>query len=422
MQVEIRKLRNGKEYYSFVYRDNGKRIRLKQENHPKFDSYEQAVKWARIQGANIDCVKVRAMKRLAWKNQFFDFLELSRKFTLSIKKTQPNSWENCSFYFEHYVLQFFLEIKSVNNINNWSIYFEEFKSWLEESAYTIKNNPALISYSSKNHCIKALNAFLIFARNNQLVDPSNVYKISVFPASKLKSRDVEALIDKNEYECIYSILKEMNEDVAVMFQCAYWTGMRFSEIFGLSLDDLIQGKIGHNSIGNFLDKHEIDYCGYIVLESQPKSKIRLREKDGSILRKPLKGKKVISTKNSRLIPIIRKELFNNLVKYYKIQTEKYNSGVYGKDRKHYIFFEDVNRTLAMNNLKKAYEKTSYKFKSFHCCRHTRCTELVGETGDFSLAQTWLGHSRLETTMKYIHIFQQANMNAKKKTQEIDFLD
>jgi hypothetical protein len=66
--------------------------------------------------------------------------------------------------------------------------------------------------------------------------------------------------------------------------------------------------------------HGIDYYGYIVLESRPADKVRKRQSDGAIPRKPPKGKRKIGEKNNRIIPIIDKDLFNNPVALYTRPT------------------------------------------------------------------------------------------------------
>src|SRR5690606_16156551 len=145
----------------------------------------------------------------------------------------------------------------------------------------------------------------------------------------------------------------------------------------------------------------------------PASKSRLRLSNGMIERKPLKGKPKISEKYNRVVPILSKELFNSLVTLYKIQQEKFSRQVYGSDPKNYVLFEDLTHTEAVLALRVAYGKSKYTPKSYHCCRHTRCTELVGQTRDFVLAKSWLGHARQETTLKYTHVYQQAARVARK---------
>lgn len=122
-----------------------------------------------------------------------------------------------------------------------------------------------------------------------------------------------------------------------------------------------------------------------------------------------------------LFQLLSKELFNKLVKLYKIQEEKFKNKVYGAERKNYVLFEELTHSETVVALRDAYAKTKYFQKSYHCCRHTRCTELVGKTRDFVLARYWLGHARLETTLRYTHIYQQSANTARKKSQKIELI-
>lgn len=421
MRVECRKLANGDQYFSFVYWDGEKRVRLKKDEHPHFDSREKAEEWAKAKEASYASARARVLRRLQWKTQFYQFNKLAEGYIEDCKKTQPNSWKNTQFYLHQYVFAFFLDLKKLNNPNDWSLYFEAFKGWLEKEAIGVRWPKKNIAFATKNHCIKTLNTFLAFMVKQNQVDPSNVHKMTAFPGHMVNRRDASALVSKEEFEAIYAILKAEAPLVATFFQTAYWTGMRFSEIFGLSMDDLFAGEIEDEVISIALIDHKIEYFGYIVLESQPATKIRQRLDDGTIKRKPLKGKRSIAEKNNRLIPLINKELFNELVRLYKAQKEKLDRCTYGVDQKNYVFFEELTHSETIVALRNAYSKTKFKTKSFHCCRHTRCTELVGKTRDFVLAQMWLGHARQETTLRYTHIYQQSARSARKKGQIIDFI-
>ncbi len=422
MRAELRKRANGESYFSFVYYNGEKRIRLKKEEHPVFTNWNDAEAWAKAKEAEYDSTRSRIIQRLKWKTQFYEFAKLSNEYIEYCKKTQPNSWKNTEFYLEHYVIPFFLDIKKINNPNNWSMYFEEYRDWLEEKAETVTAPKRLIAYSTKNHCIKTLNTFLQFLLRKNLLDKSNVYKMSGFPASKITMRSADALISKDEFKVILGILQDENPLVATFFETAYYTGMRFNEIYGLSIDDIFTGELDDTVLNKALTDHKIDYFGYIVLESQPANKIRNRLPNGTITRKPLKGKPAINEKFNRLVPIIDKTLFNNLVKLYKIQQTKFKQKIYGSNPKDYMLFEHLTSTTAALVLRQAYEKTKFIHKSYHCCRHTRCTELVGNTRDFVLARYWLGHSRQETTLRYTHIYQQSSRTAKKKKQTVELLE
>jgi hypothetical protein len=43
IRVDSRKLKKGTQYFSFVYWDGQKRVRLKKEEHPHFESKEKAI-------------------------------------------------------------------------------------------------------------------------------------------------------------------------------------------------------------------------------------------------------------------------------------------------------------------------------------------------------------------------------------------
>jgi len=422
MRVEARKLANGDQYFSFVYWDGEKRVRLKKDACPTFESREKAEEWAKAKEGEFECTKARIIRRLQWKTQFYEFTKISDDYIEDCKKIQPNSWKNTEFYLHQYIFPFFLDIKKSNNPNNWSLHFEDFKDWLEKEATGVKKSKKIIEYATKNHCIKTLNTFLSFLMRQNLVEQSNVYKVAAFAGSKVNRRDANSLISEEEFRVVHGLLKETNFLAATFFETAYWTGMRFSEIFGLSIDDIFMGKLDENVLSTALIDHKIEYFGYIVLESQPAKKIRDRLPDGSIKRKPLKGKPKIGEKHNRLVPIISKELFNNLVRLYKIQIEKFDRKVYGPNPKDYVLFEDLTHSEAVVTLRNTYGQTKYQTKSYHCCRHTRCTELVGKTRDFVLAQMWLGHARQETTLHYTHIYQQSARVARKKSQKVDFVD
>lgn len=422
MRVEARKLANGEQYFSFVYWDGEKRVRLKKDECPHFSNREKAEEWAKAKEAEINTAKSRIIRRLQWKTQYYQFAKLSDDYIEYCKKTQPNSWKNSKFDLENYVIPYFLDVKKSNNPNNWSLHFEDFKRWLEEEAYTIKRDRRLISYSTKNHCIKTLNTFLTYLVRQNLLDPANLYKVTSFPTHLVGARNADHLISPEEFKTVHGIMKETNSLAATFFETAYWTAMRFNEMFGLSIDDIFIGELDDQVLKPALKDHGIEYYGYIVLESQPQNKIRNRLANGTIKRKPLKGKPKIDSKYNRLVPIISKELFNNLVRLYKIQEEKFRRKVYGSNPKDYVLFEDLTHSETVVALREAYAKTKFKPKSYHCCRHTRCTELVGMTRDFVLARYWLGHARQETTLKYTHIYQQSANTARKKKQKIEFVD
>jgi hypothetical protein len=94
MRVEARKLSTGEQYFSFVYWDGERRVRMKKGECPHFTSREKAEEWAKAKEAEINTAKSRIMRRLQWKTQYYEFSKLSDAYILYCKKTQPNSWKN----------------------------------------------------------------------------------------------------------------------------------------------------------------------------------------------------------------------------------------------------------------------------------------------------------------------------------------
>ncbi len=75
------------------------------------------------------------------------------------------------------------------------------------------------------------------------------------------------------------------------------------------------------------------------------------------------------------------------------------------DLKDYALFDGLDRTTATRRLSNAYKKNGLRFKSWHCCRHSCATNLIGRTGDYSLARLWLGHNSPSAIERYVHIHQ-----------------
>lgn len=154
------------------------------------------------------------------------------------------------------------------------------------------------------------------------------------------------MISESEKQVMYTGLQDQSKLAAYFFRVLVDTGLRISEGLGLSLDDLFKGDVPSKSLDAQLKKEGIDYFGYPILESQPKSGMLLRDADGIVERKPLKGKKVISSQNSRTIPILSKDTFNILAELWLAQKERLDKKVYGSDPKNYLLFDGLNRNTA----------------------------------------------------------------------------
>tara|TARA_Y100000296_G_scaffold58171_1_gene66992 strand:- start:69 stop:611 length:543 start_codon:yes stop_codon:yes gene_type:complete len=154
--------------------------------------------------------------------------------------------------------------------------------------------------------------------------------------------------------------------------------------------------------------------GYIVLRHQPVE----RDEKGNVQFKALKSKPKISNKYNRYIPISSKEAWTCLKRLVKDQKESFSKKEYGTELSNYCFFLDsVNKNTFSSKLRKAYSETSFNYKSPHCCRHSKASELASMDFTEQLAKMILGHSS-KTTQRYIHLKDQ--MEKSEKIGEFDF--
>lgn len=245
-----------------------------------------------------------------------------------------------------------------------------------------------------------------------------------FDESKLRERTIDDVISEDESWIIYKKLLELgHQNEAEYFLLMFWTGMRFNEGLGLSLADIYKGEITRDSFKNLLRRNLIffnesanipedylyRYFGFITLSSQPNnngSKSIIRDDKDQILRKPLKMKKAINEKNTRVIPIVNEELWMILSRRAKDAFQSWKRvDLKSINKSDYLLFEGITSSTATTRLKEAFEKVSLKYRSWHCCRHSRGTFLHGKTGDKELTMQWLGHSSEKVHNKYLHTYE-----------------
>lgn len=106
-----------------------------------------------------------------------------------------------------------------------------------------------------------------------------------------------------------------------------------------------------------------------------------------------------------------------ILKYLEIRN---NVSVDNKKDKQILFLSNRNRKLGRNTIKqivkRAYTKAGLDPDSYsvHTLRHTCATLLLKNGTDIKIIQEILGHSRVETTQIYTHIY---NKNVEKAMLE-----
>ncbi len=410
--------RNNK--YSFVYYDRNlkKNIRLKEAEIPSITSDEEADRFCKNKEAELESARLRLETKMAWQTRFYNFNELIKIFEDRRKATVPNSHKTEMYLLTNYVIPFFLNEKECNNLNNWHIFYEDFRDWLQQvKPIKTKKDQTRLAYSTMNGCIKTLNAFMDVMYLKRQV--GELRKMRQFPSHLLNKKTFEDVMSPHDIAAVFSKLSSFDSSSADMFYVSIHSGLRLGELLGLSVADVFQGEPPAGDLNKSLKKYSFKTYGYIVLESQVDDKVAIRNSKGEVNRKPLKSRRTIEPSNSRTIPILDKKAFNILVARWKTQTAKLKTKQYGTNKKNYLLFEDINKNTYYNSFKEACRQAKTRDFSPHCSRHTYCTNLAGMTqGDIFLAQIILGHSakHADVTMRYMHLFEQIQQEIKSQKQ------
>lgn len=411
MKRQLRKNKNGFQYYSFIYFDEEekKNVRIPRSEIQKrfgrdITTAEDAEMAMKVLNAKYESLIEKIEKRLEWEQEFYNFSGLLKTYKKKQMKAAPNSYKNNLHYLKHYVLHYFLNLKKCNNLELWSGLYDDFRDWLEYEARLLKKSDCKLSYGAKNHCIKALNTFMRQVYNDRKT--SNLILCQKFPSHMLGERSVDDVVSSKEMESVYKQLVKANHlEEALFFRMLYFTGMRTNEGRGISIADLFTGEVQDEGFHNTLAAHSFQYKGYIVLMSQPQSKSQaLRGKMGKIVRKPLKGRKKISEKFARIVILPDEKLWKGLSELYNQKIDDFERGLWGNNPSDYALFENIKST-STTRLKKAFEKANLRYRSWHCLRHSCATNVVGKTGDYQLARRWLGHTSMQVIERYVHTHQ-----------------
>lgn len=419
MYWEKRTNMKGESYYTFAYFDGQakKTIRLKKSAVPAgINTDKKAEEFCRIKEAEHESSKFRILRKLEWKTKFYDFNALFEIYKKEMQKRAPNTWANSCYFLEQYAFPYFLGEKQSNNINNWSLFYQDFIDWLIE-VKPAKGSGKSISYSTKNHIITALNNFMVIMKLKNKIE--RVDKCQKFQTHLIQLRDIDDVYCDDEIKEVTFQLNTQKGGLSDLFHVLLNTGLRISECLALSVEDFYVGEPEHETLKNSLKRHNFETLGYLVIESQLGSKSKIRDNNGVVIRKPLKGRRRIKAGEGRIVPIFDRDVFNILAKRYNTQLERLNANTYGTDSKNYLLFDGFTRNTLNTALASIYSRLTHKYKKKcqHCCRHTFSTRFVGMTcGDFFLAKAILGHKDVETTMRYVHIFEAINRKVKKREQ------
>jgi len=430
MHIQERKLASGSRFY-LRYWKNGKNCCVSKsaiEKDPSllgrypFETRGEAEEFIR-KSKTINEFKQHSsgLKYLKDKKEYVDLDKLTSLYYEDIKRWAPESHESIKVFFSKYVLPYFLFIEKESNFLKWHLYFGRFKNWLESDAHKgndyskpldINTDNPLLSYSSKNHCIRSLNNFFKSLRERGMLPPTFYAKCEAFPKHLVNrtARTHKDLVGEEEFEEIRSKLCDSAYD---FFTVLYRTGMRFNELYSLSMsdlyfmDDVMTGGI-EESIMEGLKKAGYNVFGYVVLTSQVIDKQRITGKNIDVPRKPLKGRKTMSLADGRIVPIVDSEAMNILIERFNDRCDDLHVLRNGENEKNYFLFNESHNQI------RADFRANTK-KSFHAsCRHTFTTRLVGKTRDQILTRVITGHNSLDSFERYVHIYEEYTMGARRE--------
>lgn len=404
--------------FSFIYYDTtlGKNVRLKAAEIPsnirsEIDAEEFCKKFDR----KYDSLQRRLAEKMKWKTQFFNFEKTLERFQTSRKEEAPNSWQADEYYFNYHILDFFLNQKGENNVNNWHFHFEDFREY-SSSVPPLKQKigDKRLSSATRNNIIKSLNTLLRFLWRRREVEAE--YKCRYYSKSLISRKSIESVIPDDQQKTIFERLTTDNPLAADMFWVALNTGLRLNELLGLSRADFFPGEPVYKPLLMSLKSLSLTPIGYLLLESQPSNSVVLRDSSGKVRRKPLKGKRIIGENENRTVLIFDKQTFNILASLWNEQRAKREQGRHGESPNDYLLFDGLNKNIYSNALKKAQRLLRTKFTP-HDTRHTYSTWLAEvSAGNFMLCKIILGHSNLDVTLRYIHMQERMQRELRRNQQ------
>ena len=240
----------------------------------------------------------------------------------------------------------------------------------------IENHP--LAFSTVNRIKATLSSILQSAVDMQILD--------INPCRNIKINNHKSFshsynyYDKNTYLKVMKLLKDEDLPHRLIIELALKTGLRKSEIWGLTWDDI---DLKNNTIDINKSRNYISGTGMIVKATKNKSSIRTI--------------------------YIAKSLCVLLKDYYMM---------YGKNT--YVF-EKINFNTISLWFKNWQLKNGIVPIKFHDLRHTHATLLLEQGIDAKTISSRLGHSSITTTLNiYAHVLKDLDKNAVQKIEELEY--
>jgi integrase len=363
--------------------------RLSPDKHPSFKSKEEAQAWIKTKQAYLAGEKSR-MARIVANNKRYPLVQEKLKLYCDYKlESKLKDIKTIEAYFQNYIFNFFLSIKQTQNLNEWSLFYPEFLKHLK-SVKSKKGVPLAIE-TQRKICFY-FNDFLEYLYKNKHTT-TYIEKLDIPDSEDSELTLAEAYWTEEEIE---KVLPLLSEDVRNLFIFGLETGMRVSEMLGVTRQLYYKGSLPRKEINESLIKNGISYNGYIRLESQLDT-----NKDGVFTLKPLKGKDKILSKHARYIPVSEKCF--EIVKHYnnKIVTM---GAIQDRDSRN-LFWENLTKSKVNTEIQDSCKLAGIPIKTTHSTRHTFCTNFLLKTSSEFLTKIISGHSSDKAFKRYLHLIE-----------------
>ena len=303
----------------------------------------------------------------------------------------------------------------LSDVQQWSFHYEDFLEFLQarKSSRNFSTGGVLTKNTQKNY-ISTLNKYVEFVWKKAKI-PGKPHKCENYPRSELERRGVESIISEEEENAFADYFNRKGlPKVASYMKIANHIAGRPGEVLGLSPVDIFAGqdiddprsttmKAMKASLGSIASSNSLEVVGYVRIRGQVDEKSR--QEDGTLHYYPSKTVPAVDPKFYRYCPIVKKDIWNELVGLTQVAALEPK---FGEDPANYLLFEGLNLSSLQDYFRefRLGRKWESQEHTPHCCRHTGCTRWVERSkGDLEAAQKILGHATIQETRHYDHLLE-----------------
>ena len=378
----------------------------------RFLSRELAEAWAEEHLPRIIEAELVMLERQRWRTYPVLCKRVNEYKAFKLKKAPRSARQDLSML-TNLVLPYFAVEQELKDPREWFLRSKRFKAWLlnrEEGAKTAAGEP--ISVSTANKAINSLNKFGEWLVDFEYINEADYRPLKAYSASMQNKKGADDLVDEQEFHLVRERLrKDDNPLWAELWLVQYWTGMRINELVGLTLNFL--SPEAPQEVHDVITAAGLPIYGAILLDSQP-AQDHIKRIGQQIPRTPLKWRDKISPRNSRVIPVVNKEVWNILARRHEEQMKLYDRAVWGDNPAQYLLFEGAQKLKYTMKIMEAYERVGLTPKGSHSLRHTRITAWTALSIPDKIMELIFGN-KAQAREGYIHLVEVLNRKAQEKT-------